>query len=73
MIYEKCSCGASFKTDETDALKQVKDWRKTHRCLDVDDSPVQAVHGGEARSEHGIGFTVEGLDYPARKHDPWEE
>lgn len=72
MIYEKCSCGASFKTDEADALKQVRDWRKNHRCVYVEDG-ISAVSGGEARSEHGIGFSIEGLDYPARKLDPWED
>lgn len=72
-VDERCSCGARFKTDEPDAIKLVREWRRKHACIEVNDS-VQAVHGGESRTEHGIGFSVQGLIDPARSPEPdWED
>jgi hypothetical protein len=32
MISETCSCGASFESDEKQAMRQVREWRKSHVC-----------------------------------------
>lgn len=72
-VRERCSCGAKFETDEPNPMKLVREWRKEHTCLEQESSDIQAIHGGTAQIEQPIGFTIEGLDYPARRHDPWDE
>lgn len=72
VIRERCSCGARFETDEPDAIRLVREWRRKHTCIDPEPE-VQAMGGGNAQVEQPIGFAINGLDYPARKHDPWED
>lgn len=71
MIYERCSCGASIKTDEAEAVKLVREWRKSHRCQAQDE--VDGSISGTAQVENAIGFQVSGLSIPAREYDPFEE
>ena len=69
MISEKCSCGAGFKTNEPDAIKLVREWRKKHACetLDIEDTPTS----GLADTQLAMGFQPG--EMPAKKHDPWED
>lgn len=71
-VRERCSCGAEFETDHPSPMKFVREWRKDHTCLEQEPE-IQAIGGGTAQVEQPIGFTIEGLDYPARRHDPWDE
>jgi|LakMenEpi03Aug12_release.lakeMendotaPanAssembly.Ray.scaffolds.fasta_scaffold3491447_1 hypothetical protein len=71
MIHERCSCGASIKTDEAEAVKLVKEWRKNHRC-EIQDEQDGAT-SGTAQVENVIGFQVSGLSVPAREYDPFED
>jgi hypothetical protein len=32
MIRERCSCGAEFETDQSNALNLIRAWRKEHTC-----------------------------------------
>lgn len=69
MIHESCSCGASIKTDEAEAVKLVRDWRKNHTCqgIALDDTPTS----GLAETQLALGFQAGEL--PAKDYDPWDE
>ena len=71
MIRERCSCGAKFATDEPDALKMVREWRKSHQCNteEMPDTPTS----GQAQVETQIGFTAHGISVPAKDYDPFED
>lgn len=72
-IAEKCSCGAAFKTDEPNAIKLVREWRRKHVCIEAEGS-VAAITGGDAIVERVIGFQAGGLTIPATHVEPdWEE
>jgi hypothetical protein len=71
MIHERCSCGASIKTDEAEAVKLVREWRKSHRCeIELDQD---GAISGTAQVESAIGFQMSGLQIPAREYDPFED
>jgi hypothetical protein len=71
MIHERCSCGASIKTDEVEAIKLVRDWRKNHRCeIDTD---TDGSISGTAQVENAIGFQMSGISVPAKDYDPFED
>jgi hypothetical protein len=71
VISEKCSCGARFKTDEPEAIKLVRDWRKNHTCqndeVEIDFSPTHGL------SDNQIAFGFQPGELPAKKYDPWDE
>lgn len=77
---ETCSCGAQFlvvlgseSIEDFDLLMtKIREWRKKHVCSSSEPD-VQAMGGGSAQVEQPLGFTIEGLDYPARRMDPWED
>lgn len=35
MIYERCSCGAKFETNEPEFLKLWREWRRKHICTET--------------------------------------
>jgi hypothetical protein len=74
MIQETCSCGAAFKTNEPDALKLVREWRRKHVCSAVE-GDVSAIHGGSSDNQvSSIGFMATGVVDPARSPYPeWDE
>jgi len=73
VIHETCSCGASFKTNEPEPVKLVREWRKNHVCAAAE-GEVQAVYGSNAQVENAVGFTATGLNDPARSPYPeWDE
>jgi hypothetical protein len=53
-------------------MRIMREWRKKHVCSSSD-AEVQAIGGGSAQVEQQIGFAIDGLDYPARRMDPWED
>ena len=70
MIAESCSCGAKFKTDDAQAIKLVREWRKKHTCTDntdITDTPTS----GLADTQIAIGFQPS--EMPAKEYDPWDE
>lgn len=71
MIEERCSCGARFKTDESEAVKLVRDWRRNHVCVsrdEISDTPTS----GSAQVEMAIGFQPREMPFP--NHEPdWED
>jgi hypothetical protein len=69
VISEKCSCGAAFRTDETNAVKLVREWRRKHAChtQDLDDTPTSGV----ADTQLSIGFQPG--EMPAKEYDPWDD
>jgi hypothetical protein len=71
MIEERCSCGARFKTDESEAVKLVRDWRRNHACVsrdEISDTPTS----GSAQVEMAMGFQPREMTFP--NHEPdWEE
>jgi hypothetical protein len=71
VISEKCSCGASFKTNEPEPLKLVKDWRKNHACnaveTEMDFSPTHGV------SDNQLAMGFQPGEMPAKQYDPWDE
>lgn len=77
---ETCSCGAQFLIELASSsvedfnamMKTLREWRKKHVCSSSE-ADVQAIGGGSAQVEQQIGFAIEGLDYPARRMDPWED
>lgn len=76
-LRETCSCGAQFLLDISfddvaGGMKLLREWRKKHVCSSSEPD-VQAIGGGTAQVEQQIGFAIEGLDYPARRMDPWED
>ena len=71
-IAEKCSCGASFKTDEPNSVKLIREWRRKHVCTELE-APVTAITGGDAIIERAIGFQARTLDVPATTIEPDED
>jgi hypothetical protein len=69
MIHERCSCGASIKTDEAQAIKLVRDWRKNHTCQAVDNDEVAT--SGSAETQVALGFQAG--EMPAKEYDPWDD
>lgn len=70
MIAETCSCGAKFKTDDAQAIKLVREWRRKHTCsdnTDITDTPTS----GLADTQIAIGFQPG--EMPAKEYDPWDE
>jgi hypothetical protein len=70
VIAETCSCGAKFKTDDAQAIKLVREWRKKHACTDntdITDTPTS----GLADTQIAIGFQPG--EMPAKEYDPWDE
>jgi hypothetical protein len=66
VISETCCCGASFESDEKQAMRQVREWRKTHLCraaspdLQLRDSQLDATVDLAATPytpELHVGFT----------------
>lgn len=68
MIRERCSCGAEFETDEDNALKLLRDWRKTHKHttpqeLRETDSAARSELSSEPYTpELHIGFRADPFD-----------
>jgi hypothetical protein len=70
VIAESCSCGAKFKTDDAQAIKLVREWRRKHTCsdnTDITDTPTS----GLADTQIAIGFQPG--EMPAKEYDPWDE
>ncbi len=74
MIAESCSCGAKIKTDDPQAIKLVREWRRKHTCLtdNSDNSDIiEAVNGGMSDTTIAIGFQPG--EIPAKEYDPWDD
>jgi hypothetical protein len=71
VIAEKCSCGAKIKTDDAQAIKLVREWRRRHTCqtdiTDITDTPTS----GNAETQIAMGFQPG--EIPAKEYDPWDE
>jgi hypothetical protein len=70
VIAETCSCGAKIKTDDAQAIKLVREWRKKHTCTDntdITDTPTS----GLADTQIAIGFQPS--EMPAKEYDPWDD
>lgn len=71
MISEKCSCGASFKTDEKEPIKLVRDWRKNHHCQNQEfEGDLSPTHGV---SDNQIALGFQPGELPAKEYDPWDD
>jgi hypothetical protein len=72
MIQERCGCGGSFKTDEPNSVRLVREWRKNHKCEISEEVELRDIE-----TTSTIGFSSEykgtGLDLPAKEYDPWED
>lgn len=56
MIMERCSCGSQFKSDEPNAVKLWREWRRKHACQESD-LEIQATTSGLADTAiQPIGF-----------------
>jgi hypothetical protein len=33
MVRERCACGAEFESDQSNAMKLIKEWRQEHLCV----------------------------------------
>ena len=74
MIAESCSCGAKIKTDDAQAVKLVREWRRRHTCItdNTDNTDiVEAVNGGMADTTIAIGFQPG--EMPAKIYDPFDD
>jgi hypothetical protein len=74
VISESCSCGAKIKTDDAQAIKLVREWRRKHTCqTDITDITdiVEAVNGGVSETTIAIGFQPG--EIPAKEYDPWDD
>jgi hypothetical protein len=73
VIAETCSCGAKFKTDDAQAIKLVREWRRKHTCNDNSDSieTVEAVNGGVSETTIALGFQPG--EMPAKIYDPFDD
>ena len=70
MIAETCSCGAKIKTDDAQAIKLVREWRRKHTCTDntdITDTPTS----GLADTQIAMGFQPGEL--PAKIYDPFDD
>jgi hypothetical protein len=70
VIAETCSCGAKIKTDDAQAIKLVREWRRKHTCTDntdITDTPTS----GLADTQIAMGFQPG--EMPAKEYDPWDE
>jgi hypothetical protein len=68
VIAETCSCGAKFRTDEPESLKQIKDWRKNHTCIDtINDTPTSGL------SDNQIAMGFQPGEMPAKDYDPFDD
>jgi hypothetical protein len=70
VIAESCSCGAKIKTDDAQAIKLVREWRRKHTCTDntdITDTPTS----GLADTQIAMGFQPG--EMPAKEYDPWDE
>jgi hypothetical protein len=73
-ISESCSCGASIKLDDANAVRLVREWRKKHNCSSVENDEVSAVHGGSSDNQVStIGFMATGIYDPPRSPYPEED
>ena len=77
MIAESCSCGAKIKTDDAQAIKLVREWRRKHTCqtdnTDNTDNTdiVEAVNGGVSETTIALGFQPG--EMPAKIYDPFDD
>ena len=74
-VRERCSCGAEFEITDApfpNALASITSWRRAHNCT-APTPPVEAMGGGTAELDRQVGFTVNGMDVPAKQYDPWED
>jgi hypothetical protein len=73
VIAESCSCGAKIKTDDAQAIKLVREWRRKHTCNDNSDSieTVEAVNGGVSETTIALGFQPG--EIPAKIYDPFDD
>jgi hypothetical protein len=71
VIAETCSCGAKIKTDDAQAIKLVREWRRKHTCqtdnTDITDTPTS----GLADTQIAMGFQPGEL--PAKIYDPFDD
>jgi hypothetical protein len=70
VIAETCSCGAKFKTDDAQAIKLVREWRRKHTCnegSEFTDTPTS----GLADTQIAMGFQPG--EMPAKEYDPWDD
>jgi hypothetical protein len=71
VIAESCSCGAKIKTDDAQAIKLVREWRRKHTCQTDNTEIVEAVNGGVSETTIALGFQPGEL--PAKEYDPWDD
>jgi hypothetical protein len=77
VIAESCSCGAKIKTDDAQAIKLVREWRRKHTCqtdnTDNTDNTdiVEAVNGGVSETTIALGFQPG--EMPAKIYDPFDD
>jgi hypothetical protein len=71
VIAESCSCGAKIRTDDAQAIKLVREWRRRHTCITDNTDIVEAVNGGVADTTIAIGFQPG--EMPAKIYDPFDD
>jgi hypothetical protein len=77
VIAESCSCGAKIKTDDAQAIKLVREWRRRHTCItdntdNTDNTDiVEAVNGGVSDNTISLGFQPG--EMPAKIYDPFDD
>lgn len=73
-VLEVCSCGARIKVEGDEAIKLVREWRRNHPCRTPrEDDEVSMIISDTSQTERSIGFSLQGLDVPARVTDPFED
>ncbi len=55
MIQERCSCGSTFKSNEPNAVKLWREWRRKHIC-ELQETEVSAITTSDTRTEISLGF-----------------